>query len=92
MELDDTSPPIREERKELEDRDITCGRLLCGSATAVPEGMEQGTWDDVDGPAGHSVKKTIHWVSVMDGLQRVLIFADNENLSRLVRKVCEMLM
>lgn len=94
MELDESSPPVKDERKQLEDRDVTCG-LMCGSSAAVPGGMDHGVWDDVDntyidnvdGPMMQRVKKTIYWVSVMDGLQRVLIFTDNENLSCLARKV-----
>ncbi|KAJ7363710.1 hypothetical protein OS493_009873 [Desmophyllum pertusum] len=86
VELDESSPPVKDDRKQLEDRDTTCG-LHCGSSSAVPEGMDQNTWDNVDGAMYHRVKKTIYWVSVMDGLQRVLIFADDENLSSLARKV-----
>ena len=86
MELDEGSPPVKDDRKQLEDRDTTCG-LLCGSSNAVPDAMDQGPWDTVDGPVLHRVKKTIYWVSVMDGLQRVLIFADDEGLSCLARKV-----
>ena len=84
MELDESKPPVSDDRKQLEDRDATCG-LLCASSVAVPEEMDD--LDNVDGPLYHRVKKTIHWVSVMDGLQRVLIFADDENLSCLARKV-----
>lgn len=86
VELDESSPPVKDDRKQLEDRDTTCG-LHCGSSYAVPEGMDQDLLDNVDGPMYHRVKKTIHWVSVMDGLQRVLIFADDESLSCLARKV-----
>lgn len=88
MELDESTPPVKDDRKQLEDRDTTCG-MLCGSSVAVPEGMDhtEGGLDNVDGPMYHRVKKTIYWVSVMDGLQRVLIFADDENLSCLARKV-----
>ena len=84
MELDENRPPVKDDRKELEDRDATCG-MLCGSSVAVPERMDD--LDAVDGPMYRRVKKTIHWVSVMDGLQRVLVFADDENLSCLTRKV-----
>ena len=87
MELDESSPPIKDERKQLENRDITCGGMMCGSASAVPDEMEQGVWVNVDGPMHYRVKKTIYWVSVTDGLQRVLIFTDSENLSCLARKV-----
>lgn len=86
MELDESSPPVKDDRKQLEDRDASCG-LHCGSSYAVPEGMDQDVLDSVDGPMYHRVKKTIYWVSVMDGLQRVLIFADKESLSDLARKV-----
>ena len=85
MELDEISPPVKDDRRQLEDRDSTCG-LLCGSSSAVPEEIDQ-EWDTVDGAVVHRVKKTIYWVSVTDGLQRVLIFADDENLSCLARKV-----
>lgn len=84
MELDESTPPVKDDRKQLEDRDATCG-MLCGSSVAVSERTDD--LDSVDGPMYHRVKKTIHWVSVMDGLQRVLIFADDENLSYLTRKV-----
>ena len=84
MELDENTPPVKDDRKQLEGRDATCG-MLCGSSVAVPE--ETDGLDSVDGPMSHRIKKTIHWVSVMDGLQRVLIFADDKNLSCLVRKV-----
>jgi len=84
VELDESKPPVNDDRKQLEGRDATCG-MLCGSSVAVPEGMDDV--DNVDGPMNHRVKKTIHWVSVMDGLQRVLIFADDGNLSCLARKV-----
>ena len=84
MELDESTPPVKDDRKQLEDRDATCG-MLCGSSVAVSEGTDD--LDSVDGPMYHRVKKTIHWVSVMDGLQRVLIFADDENLSYLPRTV-----
>ena len=86
MELDESSPPVKDDRKQFEDRDATCG-LHCGSSYAVPERMEQDAFDSVDGPMYHRVRKTIYWVSVMDGLQRVLIFADDENLACLARKV-----
>ena len=88
MELDEISPPVKDDRNQLEDRDSTCG-LFCGSSNAVPVGIDEAEWDTVDGPLVHRVKKTIYWVSVMDGLQRVLIFADDENLSCLARKVLE---
>lgn len=88
MELDEISPPVKDDRNQLEDRDSTCG-LFCGSSNAVPVGIDEAEWDTVDGPVVHRVKKTIYWVSVMDGLQRVLIFADDENLSCLARKVLE---
>ncbi|KAL9969256.1 hypothetical protein ACROYT_G021452 [Oculina patagonica] len=88
VELDESSPPVKDDRKQLEGRDTTCG-LHCGSSYAVPEGMDQDLLDNVDGPMYHRVKKTIHWVSVMDGLQRVLIFADDESLSCLARKCCD---
>lgn len=84
MELDESTPPVDDDRKQLEDRDATCG-LICGSSVAVPERVDD--LDSVDGPMYQRVKKTIHWVSVMDGLQRVLIFADDENLSCVARKV-----
>lgn len=84
MELDESTPPVNDDRKQLEDRDATCG-MFCGSSVAVPERVDD--LDSVDGPMYQRVKKTIHWVSVMDGLQRVLIFADDENLSCLARKV-----
>ena len=86
VELDENSPPVKDERKQLEDRDTTCG-LMCGSSATVPDGIDQGVWDNVDGRPQHRVKKTIYWVSVTDGLQRVLIFADNEKLSSLAQKV-----
>lgn len=86
VELDESSPPVKDDRKQLEERDTTCG-LHCGSSYAVPERMDQEVLDNVDGPMYHRVKKTIYWVSVMDGLQRVLIFADDESLSCLARKV-----
>ena len=88
MELDENSPPVKDERKELENRDTTCG-LMCGSSAGeVPDMMDHGVWtDDVDGPIQHRVKKTIYWVSVIDGLQRVLIFTDNEEIACLARKV-----
>lgn len=75
---------MKDDRKQLENRDTSCG-FFCGSSVAAPEGTDG--LDNVDGPMYHRVKKTIHWVSVMDGLQRVLIFADDENLSCLARKV-----
>lgn len=79
-----STPPVKDDRKLLENRDTTCA-FFCGSSVAAPEGTDG--LDNVDGPMYHRVKKTIHWVSVMDGLQRVLIFADDENLSCLARKV-----
>ena len=87
MELDENSPPVKDERKDLENRDMTCG-LICGSsAGGESDVMDHRVWaDTVDGPR-HRVKKTIYWVSVMDGLQRVLIFTDRENLFSLARKV-----
>ena len=88
MELNESTPPVKDDRKQLEDRDTTCG-MICGSSVAVPEETDglDNDLDNVDGPLYPRVKKTIHWVSVMDGLQRVLIFADDENLSFLARKV-----
>lgn len=49
--------------------------------------MDRDTWDNVDGPMQRRVEKTIYWVSIMDGLQRVLVFTDNKDLSCLARKV-----
>ncbi|XP_068698299.1 intermembrane lipid transfer protein VPS13C-like isoform X1 [Montipora foliosa] len=90
VELDENSPPVKDDRKQLENRDTTCG-LMCGSSAGeVPDGMDHGVWtDDVDGPIQHRVKKTIYWVSVIDGLQRVLIFTDNEEIACLARKCCD---
>lgn len=89
VELDENSPPVKDERKDLENKDTTCG-LICGSSAGrESDVMDHGVWTDaVDGPK-HRVKKTIYWVSVMDGLQRVIIFTDRENLSSLVRKCCD---
>ena len=43
--------------------------------------------DEVDGLFRRSRMTTIHWVSVMDGLQRVILFTEDKNLATSIRKV-----
>ena len=90
VEIDDSGPPVSDDRKQLEDRESRCPGILCGSSSTVPDGLPQvDDLDGVDGPPRCRVKKTIYWVSVMDGLQRVLLFTDSESLANLARKVSE---
>ena len=87
VEIDEGGPPVSDDRKELEDRETSCAGVLCGSSNSAPDGLLPSDFDGVDGPQHNRVKKTIYWVSVMDGLQRVLIFTDDEKLACLARKV-----
>ena len=46
-----------------------------------------GGADEVDGLLRHAKLETIHWVSVMDGLQRVIMFTEDKSVADLTRKV-----
>ncbi|XP_048577905.1 intermembrane lipid transfer protein VPS13A-like isoform X2 [Nematostella vectensis] len=98
LEIDESGPDMKDERKQMEDTRVTCSFTCiptCTSGVSSPATpMEEGSEDQVDGGLlrrgrGRRYKRTVYWVSMLDGLQRVLLFTEDSYLATRARKSSE---